>query len=234
MGGDFVGDHTLADIVLVGQAQVFFGSDIAEHGRSRFACQGCADGTGDMVVAGRNIGYQRPQHIKRGFVAHFALLFHIHFHQVHGHMARPFDHGLHAMLPGLECEFAQRFQLGELSRIVGIGQTAGAQAVSQAVGHIVRPQNLAQFVEIGVPGVLLVPDHHPLGDERTTPADNAGDPVGGQVQMLQQNARMDGHVVHPLLRLALNHIEKVAGLHVADVADVFHSLVHGHGADWHG
>ena len=32
--GDFIGDHSLADVIDLGQAQVLLGSDIAEHARA--------------------------------------------------------------------------------------------------------------------------------------------------------------------------------------------------------
>ena len=67
----------------------------------------------------------------------------------------PFDHHLAAVLPGLERQFAQRLQLGELGLVVGVGQAAGTQAVAEAEGHVVGPHDLAQLVEVRVPGVLL-------------------------------------------------------------------------------
>ena len=41
---DLVGDHALAHIVLVRQAEMLLGRDVAKHGRSRLAGQGGADG----------------------------------------------------------------------------------------------------------------------------------------------------------------------------------------------
>ena len=62
----------------------------------------------------------------------------------------------HVVLPRLQRQFAQRLQLGELGRVVGVGQAAGPQAVAQAEGHVVGLHDLAQLVEVRVPRILLV------------------------------------------------------------------------------
>ena len=72
-----------------------------------------------------------------------------------GHMAGAFDHDLDIVLPGDLGELAQRFQFGELSFIVGVGDGAGAQPVSQAERHVVGLHDLANFFEVGVGEVLL-------------------------------------------------------------------------------
>ena len=61
VGGDLVGDAALLHVVLLGQAQVFLGRDVAEHARAVIAGGGGADAAGDVVVAGENVGDQRAR-----------------------------------------------------------------------------------------------------------------------------------------------------------------------------
>ena len=56
VGGDLVGDDAVFDVLLVRQSEMFFRSDIAEHGAAVPADHGGADGAGDVIVAGRDVG----------------------------------------------------------------------------------------------------------------------------------------------------------------------------------
>ena len=112
--------------------------------------------TRDVVVARRDVGHQRAEHVERRLVAQLAFLLDVHLDQMHRDVARSLDHHLDAGLPGLECQLAERFQFGELGRVVGIGQAARAQAIAQAEGHVVGAHDVAQFAEVGVPRVLLM------------------------------------------------------------------------------
>ncbi len=73
-----------------------------------------------MVVAGGDIGYQRSQGVEGRFVAVLQLLIHVLFHQVHGHMARAFDHHLHIVLPGDMGQLAEGLEFCHLRFVVGI------------------------------------------------------------------------------------------------------------------
>ncbi len=84
-----------------------------------------------MVIAGRDVGGERPQRIEGGLAAFAQLFLHVYLDLVHGHMAGPFDHDLAALVPGHFRQFAEGFQLCELGRIIGVGNRAGAQAVAQ-------------------------------------------------------------------------------------------------------
>ncbi len=55
-----------------------------------------------------------------------------------------------------------------------------------------------------------------------------------QRQILDQHAGVDGHVVHALLRLLLDHFQHDLGGEVFDLLDPRDALVDGHGADGHG
>ena len=145
-----------------------------------------------------------------------------------------FDHDLTAPLPGLGRQLAERFQFSKLSFVVGVGETAGAKAVAEAIGHVVFAHDLAQLVEMRVPGILLVVRDHPGADERAAAADDAGDSLRRQLQMLHQNAGVDGHVIDALLRLVLDHVEEILRRQIGDFLHVLDRLIHRHGADRHG
>jgi hypothetical protein len=52
--------------LLVWQAEVLLGRDVAQHGAAHGANVGGADGAGDVVVTGRNVRGQRAQGVERG------------------------------------------------------------------------------------------------------------------------------------------------------------------------
>ena len=132
VGGDLVGDDAVLDVLLVRQAQVLLGRDVAEHGAAVPADHGRADGAGDVVVAGGDVGGQRAERVERRLVAPLQLLGHVLLDQVHGDVAGAFVHHLHAVRPGALGQLALRLQLGELGLVVGVGDRAGPQAVADA------------------------------------------------------------------------------------------------------
>ena len=122
-------------------------------------------------------------------------------------------------------------QLGELGRVRGVGDAAGAQAVAQAERDVVLPHDVAQVVEMRVERVLLVVGDHPLGHQRAAPRDDPGDPVRRQRDVVAEDARVEGHVIDALLGLVLDHVEQVPGREILDLLDALDRLVHRHGAD---
>ena len=148
VGGDFVGDDAGLHIFAVGEAQVFFGRHITEHGTAKPPDHGCADAGGDVVVARRDVGRERSQRIEGRFLAGLQLFLHIDLDHVHGHVARAFDHNLDIVAPGNLGEFTQGVQLGELRFIVGIGNGAWAQSIAQTERHVVGLHDLADFFEV--------------------------------------------------------------------------------------
>ena len=61
VGGDLVGDAPLLDVVLLGQAEVLLGRDVAEHGGAVVGGRGGADAARDVVVAGEDVGHERAR-----------------------------------------------------------------------------------------------------------------------------------------------------------------------------
>ncbi len=107
----------------------------------------------------------------------------------------------HVVLPGDLGELAQRLQLGELRRVVGVGDGAGAQAVAEREGDVVRLHDLADVLEMLVEEALLVVREAPFRHDRAAARDDAGDAVGRQRHIGEPHAGVDGEIVDPLLGL---------------------------------
>ncbi len=189
---------------------------------------------GDVVVAGGDVGDERAEDVERGLVALDRLLLHVHGDLVHRDVPGTFDHHLAAALPGPAGQLAEGLQLGELRGVGGVGDRAGAEAVAEAPGHVVLAHDVAEVVEPGVDRVLFLVGEHPLRDQRPAPRDDPGDPVGGERDVVAEDAGVEGHVVDPLLGLVLDDVEQALLGEVLDLLDLLDRLVHRHGADRHG
>ncbi len=95
-------------------------------------------------------------------------------------------------------------------------------------------ENLADVVEVLVEQILLVILHHPLGQNRAAAADDAGDALGGQRNVLHQHAGVDGHVIHALLGLLLDHFQHHVDVQIFHAAHARQRFIDRHGADRHG
>src|SRR5690606_2925119 len=145
VGGDLVGDAALLHILFLGQAQVLLGRDVAEHGGPVVRRGGGADAAGDVVVAGEDVGDQRPEDVERRPVADAALELHVELDLVEGDVAGSFVHDLHAFLPGAFGELADGEQLGELEVVGGVGEPAGPAAVADAERDVVFAHHVADL-----------------------------------------------------------------------------------------
>ena len=119
--GDLVGDHAIFDVLLVRQTEMFFRRDVAEHGAAVPADHRRADRAGDVIVAGRDIGGERPESVERRFVAPLELFLHVLLDHVHGDVAGAFVHHLHVMRPRALGELALRVKFRELRFVVRVG-----------------------------------------------------------------------------------------------------------------
>ena len=77
-------------------------------------------GSGDVVVAGRDVGCERPQRVERRFAAPLELPGHVFLDHVQRHVARTFVHHLHALGPRSLGQFALHFEFAELRLVVGV------------------------------------------------------------------------------------------------------------------
>ena len=235
VGSHLVGDDAVAHVFLVGQAEVLFRCHVAQHGAAVPADHRRADGGGDVVVTRCDVRGQRAEGVERRLVAAFELLVHVLLDELHGHVARALDHGLHIVLPGDLREFAQRLEFRELGGIVGIGNGAGTQPVAQGEGHVVGLHDFADILEVLVEKALPVVSQAPLGHDRTAAADDAGGAPGGERHVAEQHAGVDREVVHPLLGLLDERVAvQLPGQFLGDTADFLERLVDGHGTDRNG
>jgi len=77
-------------------------------------------------------------------------------------------------------------------------------AVAKRERDVVGPQDVAEFLEVGVEEALLVVREAPGGHDRAAAGHDAGDPAGRERHVPQQHAGVHGHVVDALLAL-LDH-----------------------------
>src|SRR6185312_11896109 len=129
VGGDLVGDHALLDVFEIGQAEMLLRGDVAEHRGAVPADHGRADGRGDVVVAGGDVGGERAERVEGGIVAQLLLQVDVLLDLVHRDVSRAFDHHLDVPRPGYPAEFTEGLELGQLGAVVRVVDRAGAQAV---------------------------------------------------------------------------------------------------------
>jgi hypothetical protein len=93
------------------------------------------------------------------------------------------------------------FEFGELRFVVGVGDGAGTQAVADREADVVGRHDVADLVPMRVEEVLLVMREAPLGHDRAAARDDAGHAPGGQRDVGEADAGVDGEVVDALLGL---------------------------------
>ncbi len=205
---------------------------IAQHGGAVAGDLHAADGGRDVVVARSGVGGERSKRVERRVLADRLLHLDVHAHGVERNMARSFDHHLHIVVPCALGQFAQRHELGELRRVVRVGERARTQTVAERERDVVLREDVAQLVEMRVQEAFLMVLQAPFGHDRTAAGDNARHAVGGQRHEPQQHAGMDGHVVDALLALFDHGVaEQLPGELGRIVLDLLQRLVHRHGAD---
>ena len=231
VGGYLIGNDSCTYIFLIRQRKVLLRSYIAQHGGAKPSYLRSTNGTGNMVVAGSNIGNNRTKCVERSLVALVELALHILTYLMHGYMTRTFDECLHILVPSSEHKLAHSVELCKLSCIVGIGSTSGAQTVAKTQGHIVAGNDIAYIIKMLVKETLLVVYQAPLAHNATATANDATQSAIGQVNVVATYAGMDGEIVNTLLALLYQCVaiylpRKVFNLSI----NLFQSLIDGHSA----
>ena len=129
---------------------MFLGSDVAEHGAAVPTNVGRSDATGDVVVAGRNVGGERSESVEGGFVTPLDLFLHVLLHEVKRDVAGAFVHDLAAFFPSTLGELALHFEFGELGVVVGVGDGTGTETVADRKADVVGGTDVADVVPVGV------------------------------------------------------------------------------------
>src|SRR5215207_3851425 len=231
--GDLVGDHAVAHILRVRQAEVLLRRDVAEHVGAIPADHRRPDRARDVVVARRDVGDERSERVEGCFVADLLLLADVHLYLMHGYVPRTFHHHLHVLLPRALRQLAQRLELGELRAVARVVDRTGPQRVAERDGHVVLQQDVEHVVVALVERILLAMMHHPHGVQRAAAAHDARHATVHERQVLEQDAGVDGHVVHALLRLVLDHVEQLIGGEIGGLVHLLDGLVDRHRADGH-
>ena len=208
------------------------GRHVAEKRRAVGGGGRRADRAYDVVVAGRDVGNHRPQHVKRRALAGRLLAFHVHLDLVERHVSGPLHHHLHAARAATVHELAKDVQLAELRRVRGVSQAARAHSVAKRHGHVVRRQDVHHLVPMRVERVLGLVLHHPFGHDGTAAAHDAHLALHRGRNVLQHEPRVQRHEVDALLRLLADDVQQKRRIHVRDVSlQAADGLVDGHGAE---
>jgi hypothetical protein len=200
---DLVGDAALLHVVHLGQAQVLFRGHVAQHARAVVPGRRGADGAGDVVVAGEHVGHERPEHVERRAMTDGALQLHVELDLVEGHVARALDHDLHALAPGALGQLAQRRQLGQLRASVASARPPGRRP-SPSENDTSYSRMISQMSRSACTWGSrrrCVSIH--LAKQRAAARHDADEAVADERQVRARHARVDGEVVHALLRLVL-------------------------------
>ncbi len=180
VGGDLICDHAVFDVFLVRQAEVFFRRDVAEHCRAEPPDHRRADGAGDVIVTGRDVGNERAERIKRGLFADLKLLAHVLFDECIGTWPGPSIITCTSCFQAIFSQLAQRLQFGELRGVVGVGGAARPKPVAERKGDVVGLHDLADLFEVFVEEVLAMVRQAPLRHNRSAARNDPGDSIGGQ------------------------------------------------------
>ncbi|GBF27632.1 hypothetical protein MnTg02_02689 [bacterium MnTg02] len=149
-------------------------------------------------------------------------------------MAGAFDHHLAALVPGDFRQLAQRLKLGELRPVIGVGDRAGPEPISEREGHIIFAHQIANIAEMLVKEALAVMRQAPFRHDRSAARHDPRQAVGRQVDIAKAHAGMDGEIINPLLALLDQSIPidlpaKLDGIAV----DLLQGLVNRNRADRH-
>ena len=189
---------------------------------------------GDVVVAGRDVGRQRPERVERRLAAFAQLLLHVDLDLVHRHVAGALDHHLAALVPGDLRQLAQRLQFRELRGVVGVGDRARAQAVAERERDVVLAHDVADFVEALVEEALAMAGQAPARHDRAAARDDAGHALRRQRDIGEPHAGVDREVIDALLRLLDQRVPEDFPIELQRIAvDLLQRLIDRHGADRH-
>ena len=203
MGGNLGRHDAFLNIVQVRQSQMFGRRNIAQKRRSAGGGKGSAYGCGNMVITRSNICHQRTKDIKRGSLADSLLYLHIGLNLVQRHMSRSFYDDLHILFPRPSGQLPQRHQLLNLGYIRCILNTSRTAGVSQAQCHIIGLTDIQYLLKMLIKRIFLSRHFHPCKYNRTSPGHNIGKALRllEALRCLPVDSHMDGHEVHPILRM---------------------------------
>ena len=165
MGSNAAGDDTLFDVVEVRQSEMLGRSDIAQEGSAVHRSDSASDGSGDVVVAGSDVGHQWTQHIERSAHADGLLHLHVGSNLVHRNVSGTLHHDLYILFPGTFGQLAQADQLFDLADVGGIGKAAGTAGIAQRDGDVILAADVQNLVVVFIEWIFLAGHAHPGKDQ---------------------------------------------------------------------
>ena len=209
--GNFRGDNALAYILHARQAQVLGGSHVAQEVGAVCCGDRTANGRRNVVVARRDIGHQRPQHVERRVVAQGLLDLHVGRNFVERHVSRALNHDLYVALPRARGKKAQLNELAYLARVGGVAHAARAQRVAERNGDVVFVQNVEQFVVVLEERVFVARHFHPGVNQAAAAAHNVHHAAAAleAVDALAVEAGVNRHEVHALFGMRAHNVKEV-------------------------
>ena len=237
MSGDLRGNDALAHVLHARQAQVLGGGHVAQEVGA--VCRGdrAANGRRNVVVARRDIGHQRPQHVERRVVTQGLLDLHVGRNFVERHVSWALDHDLYVALPCARGKKAQLNEFAYLARVGGVAHAARAQRVAERNGHVVLVQNIEQFVVVLEERVLVARHFHPGVNQAAAAAHDVHHAAAAleAVDALAVEAGVNRHEVHAFFGMRAHNVEEVLRGDVGQVLfQVADGVVHRNGADHRG
>ena len=218
MHGDLVGDAALADLLAVREAEVFGRRHVAEERGAVGRRRRRTDRAHDVVVAGRDVGRHGAEDVERRLPADLLLARHVHLDLVERHMAGPLHHHLHTARAAAVDELAEDVQLAELRGVGGVREAAGAHAVAERDGDIVRGEDRQHLVPVRIERIFDLVLHHPLGHDRAAARDDTHDALHRGRDVPEEKACVKRHEVNALLGLCADDVEEEGRIHLRDVA----------------
>src|ERR1700741_2641370 len=103
MGGEFVSDDPVFNVLLIRQAKMLFWCDVTEHRRTKPSNHLRTYCRSDVVVARSNVSGEWTAGGERRLVTSLQLLVHVLFDQMHRNMTRTLNHDLTIVLPRNLC-----------------------------------------------------------------------------------------------------------------------------------
>ncbi len=173
-----------------------------------------------MVVAGGDVGNERTEGVEWSLVTVVELSLHILLNLLQRHMTRTLDKCLYVFVPGTCYEFTHRVEFGKLSRIIGVGNTAGAQSVAKRECNIVFSHDVADVVEMLIQETLPILQQAPFTHDAASTTHDAAKTAVGKMHVVPAYSGMDGEIVHALFAL----LDKRVAIHLP--REVFHLAVY--------
>src|SRR5690606_14409824 len=120
---------------------------------------------------------------------------------VERYVAWPFNHHLDPFAPRSLGQLSQRRQLAKLRLIGRDREPVRSKTITNRKAHVIPTHHIADLIPQLVHRVFRIVYEHPLGQQRPTATDNADESVPDVFEMPPPHTRVDGEVVHALLRL---------------------------------